>query len=367
MDREYMSAALALAEKGRGYTSPNPRVGAILVRDGAIVGQGFHERFGGAHAEVAALTEAGERARGATLFVTLEPCSVWGKTPPCTEAIIDAGIARVVVSIEDPNPEIAGRGLTALRKADIQVELGLLRSDATRLNAPYLKFRTTGLPHVHLKLAVSLDGRVAAPDGSPLLISSDESRAHVHLLRSQVDAVLIGIGTVLSDDPSLTDRRPEGGLRQPARIVIDSTLRMPDTATLTTGANEHRTIIAVGAKAATERRRRLERAGVEFWTQTGGDGGLDLEETLRHAAAEGLIDILCEGGPRLATSLLNAGLVDRISFFVGPVLLGAAAPAALGRIGLDDMVISEGRWSTVGADVLFEAGITQDHAIGTGR
>lgn len=360
MDREHMSVALALAEKGRGYTSPNPRVGAILVRDGVIVGQGFHERFGGSHAEVAALAEAGERACGATLFVTLEPCSVWGKTPPCTEAIIAAGITRVVVPIKDPNPDIAGRGLAALREAGVDVELGLLRSDATRLNAPYLKFRRIGLPHVHLKFAVSLDGRVAAQDGSALSISSDESRARVHRLRSQVDAVLVGIGTVLSDDPRLTDRRPEGGKRQPARIVIDSTLRMPDRAALVVGASEHRTIIVAGSGADAERRRRLERAGMEVWTARAGNGGLDLEEVLRRAAQEGLIDILCEGGPQLATSLLNACLVDRISFFVGPSLIGAPAPAALGRMRLDDMIISEGQWSTVGSDALFEAVITHE-------
>ncbi|MCK4511767.1 bifunctional diaminohydroxyphosphoribosylaminopyrimidine deaminase/5-amino-6-(5-phosphoribosylamino)uracil reductase RibD [bacterium] len=359
-DREYMSAALALAERGRGYTSPNPRVGAILVRDGVVVGQGFHDRFGGKHAEVAALAEARERARGATLFVTLEPCSVWGKTPPCTEAIIAAGITRVVVPIEDPNPDIAGRGLAALREAGMDVELGLLRSDATHLNAPYLKFRRVGLPHVHLKLAVSLDGRVSARDGSALSISSDESRARVHQLRSQVDAVLVGIGTVLSDDPRLTDRRPEGGKRQPARIVIDSTLRMSDAAALAIGAREHRTIIVAGSGADTEARRRLERAGVEIWTAGAGDGGLDLEEALRHAASEGLIDILCEGGPRLATSLLNARLVDRVSFFVGPSLIGSPAPAALGGIRLDDLVVSEGQWSILGSDALFEAVITHE-------
>ncbi len=355
-----MSAAIALAEKGRGYTSPNPRVGAILVRDGAVVGQGFHKRFGGSHAEVAALAEAGERARGATLFVTLEPCSVWGKTPPCTEALIAAGIKRVVAPIEDPNPDIAGRGLAALREAGMDVELGLLSREATRLNAPYLKFRTTGLPHVHLKLAVSLDGRVAARDGSALSISSDESRARVHQLRSQVDAVLVGIGTVLSDDPLLTDRRPEGGKRQPARIVIDSKLRMSAGAALALGAKEHRTIIVAGAGADAEDRRRLERAGLEVWTAGTGDGGLDLEEALRHAASEGFIDILCEGGPRVATSLLNAHLIDRVSFFVGPSLIGAPAPTALGSIQLDDMIISEGQWSTLGSDAVFEAVITHE-------
>jgi diaminohydroxyphosphoribosylaminopyrimidine deaminase/5-amino-6-(5-phosphoribosylamino)uracil reductase len=367
MHREYMRTALALAEKGRGYTSPNPRVGAVLVRDGQVVGRGFHERYGGNHAEVNALAEAGERARGATLFVTLEPCSIWGKTPPCTEAIITAGITRVVVPIEDPNPEIAGRGLAALRRAGVEVELGLLRDEAIRLNAPYLKFRRTGFPYVHLKLAVSLDGRVATRDGGPLAISSDESRALVHRMRSEADAVLIGIGTVLTDNPRLTDRRPEGGKRQPARIVVDSTLRTPETAKLLVGTGEHRTIIAARLETPAERREGIERAGAELWTAAAGDGGLDLEEVLRRAAGEGFIDILCEGGPRLATSLLNAGFIDRISFFVAPSLIGADAPGALGRLQFDDIIFSEGQWTTVGSDALFEADIRRPGGTEAGR
>ncbi len=367
MDTAYMRMALALAEKGCGYTSPNPRVGALIVRDGEVVGRGFHERYGTDHAEVNALACAGERAEGATLFVTLEPCSIWGKTPPCTEAIISAGVTRVVVPIEDPNPEIAGRGLAALRSAGIAVELGILREEAVRLNAPYLKFRATGLPHVHLKLAVSLDGRVAAGDGGALVISSEKSRALVHRMRSQVDAVLVGVGTVLADNPKLTDRRPEGGKRQPARMVIDSTLKTPDTAELVKDAKENRTIIVTGLETATERRDCLERTGTEIWTAAVGEGGLDLEEILRRAAQQGFLDILCEGGPRLATSLLNAGLVDRVSFFIAPRLIGAGAPAALGTIRFPDCVFSEGCWTTVESDALFTADITTADIMRKGR
>ncbi|HYW68762.1 MAG TPA: bifunctional diaminohydroxyphosphoribosylaminopyrimidine deaminase/5-amino-6-(5-phosphoribosylamino)uracil reductase RibD, partial [bacterium] len=230
IDAAFMGRAFELARRGLGSTSPNPIVGAVIVRDGEVVGEGYHERYGGAHAEVNALAEAGPKAAGATLYVTLEPCSVSGNTPPCTDAILSAGISRTVVPIEDPNPDVSGRGLAILREAGVGVECGLMHDEARAINAPYFKYRSTGLPFTTLKLALSLDGRIAPPSGGPRWTSSPESRALVHSMRSTTDCVMVGIGTVLADDPLLTARTPESGerdpsARQPARLVLDSGLR----------------------------------------------------------------------------------------------------------------------------------------------
>lgn len=360
-DRALMTAALKLARAGRGATSPNPMVGAVVVKGGRIVGTGFHERFGGPHAEICALEEAGSSARGATMYVTLEPCCVWGKTPPCTEAIIAAGIARVVVPVLDPNPDIAGRGVRALHDAGIDVDVGLLGEEAEALNGPYFKFRRTGLPFVRLKLAISLDGKVAAPRG-PRWISSGPSRELVHAMRAEADCVLVGIGTVLADDPELTDRRPDASGRQPARLIVDRALRIPADAAVVETARSIRSIVACGpgAEAATEAA--LRARGVSVWRCPEGRGGVDLSAALRRASEEGLIDVLCEGGPRVATSLLDERLVDAIAFFVAPSLIGSEGVAALGALtGLEDpeSAFENVRWREVGRDVLIEADVAR--------
>lgn len=358
-DHAMMALALELARRGRGRTSPNPLVGAVVVNGGRVVGRGFHERFGGPHAEVRALGEAGGDARGATMYVTLEPCCVWGKTPPCTEAIVAAGIARVVVPILDPNPSIGGRGLEILREAGIEAELGVLRGEAEALNRPYLKFRRTGLPFVRLKLATSLDGRVAAPDG-PRWVSCEESRELVHAMRADADCVMVGIGTVLADDPLLTDRRGGASARQPARLVADRTLRLPPTSAIVEGALSIRSIAACGEGADPAREAALTERGLAVWRCPEGEGGVDLAQVLARAGREGLLDVLCEGGPSVATSLLRERLVDSVSFFVAPSLIGSEGVAALGALsGFADgeAAFENVRWREVGRDVLIEADV----------
>ncbi len=371
VDSFFMSRAFELAKRGRGATSPNPVVGAVIVRDGEIVGSGYHERYGSAHAEVNALSEAGARASGATLYVTLEPCSISGNTPPCTDAIVAAGIARTVVPVEDPNPRVSGEGVSILRNAGVEVDLGLMHEEARSLNAAYFKYRSTGLPFTTLKLALSLDGRIAPPPGGTRWTSSEASRELVHAMRANVDCVMVGIGTVLADDPLLTDRRPrtgghapdrlspDGGRRQPARLVLDTHLRTPPESAIVSGARDVRTIVVCRESADPSRRAQLEGAGVAVWSAGTLDGRLDLDAVLRRAAGEGLISVLSEGGAAVASSLLNGGFVDRVAFFVTPKLYGGTGVPALGA--LDDSWWSEcsrlvnGTWTEIGGDCLFEA------------
>jgi diaminohydroxyphosphoribosylaminopyrimidine deaminase/5-amino-6-(5-phosphoribosylamino)uracil reductase len=362
-DAAFMETAFELARRGRGSTSPNPVVGAVIVADGKVVGKGYHERYGGAHAEVNALLQAGEKALGATIYVTLEPCSVSGNTPPCTDAILAAGIARTVVPIEDPNPDVSGRGLAILREAGVDVECGLMRDEARELNAPYFKYRGTGLPFVTLKLALSLDGRIAPPPGGPRWTSCEESRERAHAMRAESDCVLVGLGTALADDPRLTDRR-EGSrqeARQPARLVVDTHLRIPHDTALVTTARRTRTIVACGRDADAGRRSALEELGVTVWPCAVRDGQVDPEDLLRRAAAEGLISVLVEGGASVAGSLLNAGLVDRVAFFVAPRLYGAdgaeALPTLDGRWWRGGARFARATWTAIGDDCLFEADV----------
>lgn len=368
-DRLHMKRALELASRGRGWTSPNPMVGAVLVRDGEEVGSGYHERYGHQHAEVNALAQAGNGAAGATLFVTLEPCCVSGNTPPCTEAIIAAGVARVVLPVLDPNPAVHGSGVAALERAGIAVETGLMRQEAERLNAPYFKYRRTGMPFVTLKLAVSLDGRLAPPDGGPRWTSSEESRRLAHAMRAESDCVMVGIGTVLADDPRLTDRRSASSGRQPTRLVLDSDLNIPVDSRVVRGARDVPTIVCCCADAPSERRESLESAGASVWEFPRGQHGLCLPEVLSKAAAGGAIALLCEGGSRIATSLLSGGLVDRLNVFVAPKLYGSEGLGAVERLGSEwwgeGHRFSAVSWTPVGEDVLFSADVV--NATGEGK
>jgi len=366
-DSVHMARALELAARGRGSTSPNPMVGAVLVRDGAVVGEGHHERCGGPHAEVNALSCAGGHARGATLYVTLEPCSVSGKTPPCTEAIVSAGVSRVVVSVTDPNPSVSGRGIELLRSAGIDVDLGLMRDEATKLNAAYFKFRLNGLPFTTLKMALSLDGRIAPAPGGPRWTSSPESRELVHSMRGDSDCVLVGIGTVLADDPRLTDRREgaSGGCpsRQPARLVLDTSLRTPEGSALVRTSGSVRTIVGCSRVASETRSAALERAGVGVWRVGRSPGGLDLREVLERAAGAGLLSVLAEGGTAVAGSLLTGGHVDRVAFFVAPRLYGADGRPALPPLGggwwEHGASFDNPSWTEVGGDCLFQADVVR--------
>jgi diaminohydroxyphosphoribosylaminopyrimidine deaminase/5-amino-6-(5-phosphoribosylamino)uracil reductase len=313
-----MREALAAARRGLGRTSPNPAVGAVVVRQGKIVGRGHHARAGGPHAEVVALRAAGEAARGADLYTTLEPCDHFGKTPPCSLAILAAGVRRVLVGSRDPNPLVQGRGLARLRDHGVEVVVGVLAGECDRLNAAWFTFITAGRPHVTLKAAVTLDGRTAARTGDSRWVTGEEARAWVHRLRDRVDAVLVGAGTARADDPALTARLPGGRGRDPLRVVLDTDLRLPAGLKLFTERSPAPTLVA----HASTRRRRLP-ARVELVHCGRGPGGVDLHDLLAKLAARGVTHLLVEGGGAVHARFLEAGLVDEVAVLVAPKLLGA--------------------------------------------
>ncbi len=355
-DERHLQRALELARRGLREAHPNPRVGAVVVAGERVVGEGYHRGPGTPHAEAVALDVAAAQARGATLYVTLEPCCHTGRTGPCTERIIAAGVARVVVGAVDPNPAVDGRGLAALRAAGLEVAVvdGDLRARCEALNEPFARFIRTALPLVTYKAAVSLDGKVAAADGDARWISSPESRRRVHAMRAAADAVLIGAGTLRRDDPRLTVRDAEG--RDPVRVVVSRTGRVPVDATVFATAHDAPTIllsesVEPGVAAA------LARHGVEVVRVAG------LRAGLIELARRGLTDILCEGGPTLAGGLLAEGLVDRVAVFVAPLVLGRGAPdlvalPAAAGVGAG-LALRDAVWTTSGPDVLCEARVAR--------
>ncbi len=315
-----MREALRIARHAEGRTSPNPLVGAVVVRDGKIVAQGWHRKAGTPHAEIHALNMAGELSRGATLFVTLEPCSHFGRTPPCARAIVDAGIKKVVAAMSDPNPKVAGRGFEILRAAGIEVEVGLLEDEARKLNEVFLKWVTKKLPFVTLKFACSLDGKIATVGGQSQWISCEESRKFSHGLRDLSDAILVGVGTVLADNPSLTTRLVDG--KNPVRVIVDSNVRTPLDAKVVTDKSA-RTILATTSNAPPEKISSLKNHGVEIITA--GDGQrVDLKILMRELAAREITSVLVEGGGTIHFAMLAAGLVDKIFAFVAPKIIGGS-------------------------------------------
>ena len=309
-DSKMMRRALELAAQGRGRVEPNPMVGAVLVRSDTIVGEGFHERFGGPHAEVNAIAQAGMRTQGATLYVNLEPCCHHGKTPPCTKAIIDAGISSVVIAMEDPFEEVAGKGHNELTEAGIEVRLGVLEAEARTLNAPYLKLRTKHIPFLTAKWAMTLDGKTATRTGDSQWVSSEVSRQYVHQLRNVSDAVLVGIGTVLADDPVLTCRLPNG--RNPRRIVVDSFARTPLDSRLVATLAEAPLIVAVSELAEDERVAELRATGCQVLVIPDRAGHVDLKLLARELGRMELTNVLCESGNTLTAALLASELIDRV-------------------------------------------------------
>ncbi len=338
-DKQWMRRALRLAVRAR-HASPNPSVGCVLVNaKGAKVGEGYTQPPGGPHAEVVALQQAGEASRGATAYVTLEPCSHWGRTPPCADALIRAGVARVVAAVADPDARVGGRGLARLAEAGIGVVVGVGEERARALNAPFFKHRLTGLPWVTLKTAMTLDGKIATRTGQSQWITSPLSRLAVHrTLRDRCDALLTGVGTILADDPSLTTRLVRKQGRNPWRIVVDSRARTPLGAQVVRQSQrDGRTILAVTPAAAPEQRRALEEAGCRVLVcRPDAVGRVDLADLLARVGTQGdIIGVLMEGGAELAASALGAGLVDRWLAFIAPkVVGGATAPGPVGGVGV---------------------------------
>jgi diaminohydroxyphosphoribosylaminopyrimidine deaminase / 5-amino-6-(5-phosphoribosylamino)uracil reductase len=335
-DQRFMQLALTLGRRGQGRTWPNPAVGAVVVKDGVIVGRGWTQPGGRPHAEPEALARAGEAARGATLYVTLEPCSHVGKSPPCADAIIAAGVARVVSAIEDPNPEVAGQGHARLRAAGITVDIGLGAMEAARDHAGHFRRIRDKRPHVILKLAVSSDDKIGAAGHKPVAISGEAARARVHLLRAQCDAILVGIGTVQADDPLLTCRLPGMEARSPVRVVLDRSLRIPGASRLVHSARETSLWIMTSSLSEAPAAMKLGAAGAQVIrvATTATPPGLDLTAVLHALADKGITRLLVEGGARVASSFVAAGLVDEVWLLRSPDAVGADGVAALDALPL---------------------------------
>ncbi len=351
-DERFMDAALAHAKNGK--PSPNPHVGALVVKGGEIIAGAHHERAGAEHAEVAAIRAAGEVAKGATLYVTLEPCNHHGRTPPCTDAIIAAKIKRVVIGCRDPNPHVEGRGVEKLLAAGVEVVVGVREPQAQKMIAPWQKHITTGMPYVSLKLALSLDGRIATRSGASKWVTGPDARAKVHLLRARSDAVAVGIGTGLADDPRLTVRDAPGG--SPLRIVFDTKLRIPTAARLVQTAREIPTWVLCGTDAPAKEEENLAALGVEVIRgPQSTEGRLDVPTALHTLAARGIVSLMVEGGAELAGSFLASRLADELHCFIAPILLGPRGrPGAVDWAGPDTPQqaprIASPMWELVGED-----------------
>lgn len=336
-DHRYMARALRLAGRGLYTTDPNPRVGCVVVKDGVVVGEGWHERAGMPHAEINALRQAGDQASGATVYVTLEPCCHHGRTPPCSSALLAAGVARVVVAMQDPNPLVAGQGLQVLRDRGVDVQSGVLAAEAEAINPGFVMRMRQGRPWVRCKLAMSLDGRTAMAGGESRWITGDEARRDVHRLRARSSAIMTGIGTVLHDDPSLTVRLAQADgdpVRQPLRVVLDSRLRMPPAARLLGQPGE---TLIITAAADAQKQARLEGGGVSvILLPTAGDR-MDLVAVLEYLGRMEINELHLEAGATLCGALLSAGLVDELVVYLAPHLMGDAARGLFALPGLERM------------------------------
>jgi diaminohydroxyphosphoribosylaminopyrimidine deaminase / 5-amino-6-(5-phosphoribosylamino)uracil reductase len=354
-----MERAVALARRALGRTSPNPAVGAVVVKGGRVVGEGYTRPVGGPHAEVVALRAAGDRARGATLYVTLEPCAHHGRTPPCADAVIAAGLARVVVAVGDPHPRVRGRGLRRLRGAGVTVTTGVLAAEAGEVTAWWRQWVVRRRPYVLLKLAASLDGRIATADGESRWISGPSARRFVHELRNRVDAVMVGAGTVRADDPALTCRLRGG--RDPLRVIVDGRLTTGVDAQVIRERSRARTLIATTRGAPPGRRRRLERAGADLVTMPGRAGRVLLPSLLQRLAARGVVSVLIEGGGELAAAALRDRVVDRLLLVSAPLVIGGDGRAMLGALGVRRLAgaprLVDARVTRLGADLLCEGAV----------
>ena len=357
-DEKYMRMALHLAEKARGRTNPNPMVGAVVVKGGKVISRGYHRKAGELHAEAIALKKAAKAAKGATLYVTLEPCSHTDKrTPPCTPLVLQSGVKRVVVAMIDPNPRVSGRGIKTLRKSGIEVVTGVLESDAKKLNEAFMKYITTGMPFVTLKIAQTLDGRIATAAGESKWITGEKAREEGRRLRDINDAILVGINTVLKDDPSLTTRIRGG--RDPIRVIVDSKLRTPLTAKVITQKSSAKTFIATLDTMSKDNLVKLVDTGAEILLARGSKGRVDLTYLMRMLGSFGITSVLIEGGAEVNASALKSGIVDKVVLFIAPMLMtgrdslcsiGGTSPMKLAQsIGLSDMQVR-----IVGQDLMIE-------------
>ena len=338
-DRDFMKRALTLAARARGRTSPNPLVGAVIVRDDEIVGEGYHQRAGDLHAEIHALNHAQESAEDATMYVTLEPCCHWGRTPPCTEALIRAKLSKVFVAMRDPNPRVAGGGIRQLEKAGISVEVGICKAESQELNEVFIKYITTQRPFVILKSAVSLDGKIATASGESQWITSEASRLKGHEVRAQVDAILVGVGTVLQDNPSLTTRLPDRKNEDSIRVVVDSRGRTPLGAKVFNPDSNAETLIAVTKNAPLKKIDALKAAGADVLIVEAKKGRVCLETLMRELGRREITSVLIEGGAEINAAALQAGIVDKLMFFFAPKLIGGRdAPGPIGGGGTTRLV-----------------------------
>lgn len=355
-DQDYMARAISLAKRGEGWTNPNPMVGAVIVKNGKIIGEGYHARYGGLHAERNAIRSLSEPAKGATLYVTLEPCCHYGKTPPCTDAVAEQGISRVVIGSKDPNPKVAGKGAAILRAAGIQVEEGFMREECDRLNPVFFHYITTKRPYVVMKYAMTLDGKIATRTGASKWITGEAARKTVQDMRHRYMGIMAGIGTVLADDPMLNVRME--GKKSPVRIICDSHLRIPPDSRICRTARDYPTIVACGA-ADPEVAARLKDIGIQVISVPDSQGRADLKKLMEELGNRKIDSILLEGGGRLNESALRAGIVQEIKVFVAPKLFGGSAagsPVTGPGVALPDDAwkVSLEAVSRTGEDLLLE-------------
>lgn len=364
LDNQYMKIAMDLARKGEGYTSPNPLVGAVIVKDGRIIAEGCHEYYGGPHAEINAMSNTIEDMRNSTIYVTLEPCSHYGKTPPCAEAIVRSGIARVVIACRDPNPLVSGRGIMILEKAGIQVEVGVLEEEGKRLNEIFFNYISTKLPFVIMKTAMTLDGKIATKTNASKWITGKMSREYVHELRHRVSGVMVGIGTILADDPSLTTRLSTRKGKDAVRIIVDSKARIPLTSKVLNLKSEARTIIAVTEEANKDKIQMILEQGADVIIVPSVNGRVDMKELMKELGKRKIDSILLEGGSDLNYSALEAGIVHKVISFISPKIIGGNT--AKTPVGGEGKALMEGAYKLeymkthlIGEDIMIEGYIKE--------
>lgn len=332
----FMRIAIDEARKGKGRTHPNPAVGAILVKNGRIIARGHHRKAGTAHAEIVAIEAAGAKAKGADLYTTLEPCDHWGRTGPCSQAILEAGIRRVITGSSDPNPLVNGKGTARLRRHGVEVVTSVLKDEADELNRPFFKFMQTGMPYVTLKAAVTLDGKLATATGDSRWVTAEAARHRVHQLRNEVDAIVVGKGTVEKDDPQLTTRLPSGDGRDPVRVVVDSHLELPVNRKVF-NVRGGRTIVATVEDEDCARAKKLAARGVEVWRLKAKGGRVDLRALLRRMAKEGMLHVLVEGGAEVFATMFREKVADELWLFIAPKVVGGGGLSWVGDLGIGQM------------------------------